>query len=123
MLSPPHNRDSKPDGVLLWEVYQSANETSRCLPHVVVTSRAARRDRHGNLANQASLRARLPKRNNTGADRRRNAKHGCASEHRYRQADWQSRRFALVVEQTNFTSDSKTYPITMRATLADPYCA
>jgi hypothetical protein len=40
MLSRPHRRDSHPDGVLLWEAYQTAEGQIPLPPHAIVISRA-----------------------------------------------------------------------------------
>jgi hypothetical protein len=47
MRTAPHRRDSNPDGVLLWEEYETHNGTAPLPPHVVVISRA--HDRNGSL--------------------------------------------------------------------------
>src|SRR5262249_30323592 len=40
MVSRPHRRDSHPDGVLLWEAYQTAEGEIPLPPHAIVISRA-----------------------------------------------------------------------------------
>lgn len=45
MRSPPHPRDSRPDGVLLWEAYETVTGSMPLPPHSLVISRA--HDRKG----------------------------------------------------------------------------
>src|SRR5258705_10031319 len=47
MRSRAHARDSDPDGVLLWEIYEVAREAVPLPPHAIITSRA--HDRRGKL--------------------------------------------------------------------------
>ena len=119
MRSPAHSRDSNPDGVLLWEVYQSANGEEPLPPNVIVTSRAVRDD-DGNLkrhhyalvcASSTALGLTGGGTLNTGALRNTGTGKSIGSS-----------QVTSVVEQINLTSEGKVYEIKMRATLADPYC-
>jgi hypothetical protein len=119
MLSRAHSRDSDPDEVLLWEVYQSANGEEPLPRHIIVTSRAAR-DRDGNLkrhhyalvcASSTALALTGGGTLNTGALQNTGTRNPIGSS-----------QVTSVVEQKNFTSEGKVYEIKMRATLSDPYC-
>jgi hypothetical protein len=119
MRSPAHSRDSNPEGVLLWEVYRSANGEEPLPRHVIVTSRAVRDD-DGNLkrhhyalvcASSTVLGLTGGGTLNTGALQNTGTRNPIGDS-----------QITSVVEQRNVTSEGKVYEIKMRATLADPYC-
>ena len=123
MLSPPHKRDSKPDGVLLWEMYQSAKGEEPLPPDVIVTSRAVRDD-DGNLKKRRHYALVCASSTALGLTGRGTLNMGALQNTGHTGTDNTigSSQVTSVVEQANSPSDGKVYEITMRATLADPYC-
>jgi hypothetical protein len=119
MLSPSHRRDINPDGVLLWELCESANGRAPLPPHVVVTSRA--HDRNGNLKRRhyalvcsSATALQLTRGGTRDTAKLRNAGDEGKSIG--------SSQITSVVQRSSSTGKGKIYPITMRATLISPCC-
>ena len=118
MRSSPNPRDSDPEGVLLWEAYETATGRVPIPPHVVVTSRA--HDRKGRLksrhyalvcANQTSV-----LRSGGGT-----LDSGTLRDFGDGGKSIGSSQITAVVERTTSNSQGQPYPITARATLIAPY--
>ena len=118
MLSTPNLRDSDPEGVVVWEAYETPAGKIPLPPHAVVTSRA--RDRRGMpksrhyalvCANQTCILRSGGGMLDSGT--LRNFGNGGKSVG--------SSQITAVVERTTRTGAGQSYPITMRATLIAPY--
>jgi hypothetical protein len=111
-----HPRDSNPEGVLLWDEYVTSTGTKRLPPHVVVISRAHRKN--GRLKEVYYA---LVCENPLGISR------GCGES----LESWTllnpsgrpvgSSQITAVVERIPRKGTGRTYPVTARAVLAAPY--
>jgi hypothetical protein len=118
MLSRPHRRDSHPDGVLLWEAYETARGQIPLPPHAIVISRA--HDKKGRQKqNYYALVCENPiaiLRNGHGVLDAGTLRNFCADG-----KSVGSSQVTAVVERINSNSKARLYPITARATLIAPY--
>jgi hypothetical protein len=118
MVSRPHRRDSHPDGVLLWETYETTRGQIPLPPHAVVTSRAhdskgRPKKRHYALVCESPMGILCGDRNTLDAGELRNIGDGGKPVG--------SSQVTAVVEQTVRNDKGRSYPITARATLIAPY--
>src|SRR5262249_9925546 len=118
MLSRPHRRDSHPDGVLLWEAYQTAEGEIPLPPHAIVISRA--HDSKGRLKQRYyALVCENPMgilhsgRGTLETRTLRNFGNGGKPVG--------SSQVTAVVERTTSHGEGRSYPITASATLITPY--
>jgi len=118
MLSRPHARDSTPDGVVLWQAYETRNG-NRPLPlHVVVTSRArasngSPKRRHYALVCESCS----PILSNGGGKLDADCLRNVGADGR----SVGSSQVTAVVEQRGTSGRNARYEITARATLVAPY--
>jgi len=118
MLSRPHRRDSHPDGVLLWEAYQTANGEIPLPPHAIVLSRA-----HDSKGRPKQRYYALVCENPIGIlhsgrgtlDTRTLRNFGDSGK------TVGSSQVTAVVERTPSHGEGRSYPITASATLIAPY--
>ena len=118
MLSRPHSRDSHPDGVLVWEEYETTRGRLPLPPHAVVTSRAhdskgRPKKRHYALVCESPMEILCSDGSTLDAGVLRNLGDGGKSVG--------SSQVTAVVEQTARSDNGRSYPITARASLITPY--
>ena len=118
MLSTPHWRDSDPDGVFLWEAYQtSCGDIVNLPPHAVVISRA-----HDSKGNQKSRYYALVCASPTGIPSSGRGTLNTGMLRNYGGGPIGRSQITAVVELgTARCGESLSYPITARATLIAPY--
>ena len=118
MVSRPHQRDSHPDGVLLWEEYETTRGRIPLPPHAVVTSRAhdskgRPKKRHYALVCESPMEILCGGGSTLDAGALRNIGDGGKPVG--------SSQVTAVVEQTARNDKGRSYAITARATLIAPY--
>jgi hypothetical protein len=118
ILSRPHRRDSHPDGVLIWEEYETAHGDIPLPPHVVVTSRAhdsrgRPKTRHYALVCESSTEIL-----HSGAAR---LDVGALRNFGEGGKPIGNSQVTAVVERIVGSERGPSYPITARATLAAPF--
>jgi hypothetical protein len=119
MPTRPHQRDSNPDGVLLWEEYETATGTTAPLPpHVVLCSGA-----HDKNGRQRSRYFVLVCENPSGIPHSGGGKIDTRTLRNFGDGGkpLDPRQGTAVVETTTRHDKGAPYPITARATLTAPY--
>jgi hypothetical protein len=118
MLSRPHARDSTPDGVVLWQAYETCNGNQPLPPHVVVTSRAlasngSPKRRHYAIVCESHLSILSNGGGKLDAGCLRNVGDGGRSVG--------ASQVTAVVEQRGARGNDARYEITARATVVTPF--
>jgi hypothetical protein len=116
MPSAPHRRDSNPDGVLLWEAYQTPRGTLP--PHAIVVSRAHERNgspKQRYYAFVCEHPTGLPRSGGGTVDMGTLRNFGDGGK------PIGSSQISAVVERAARTGTGLSYPITARATLVAPH--
>jgi hypothetical protein len=118
MLSAPHRRDSNPDGVLLWEAYQTQRGKMPLPPHAIVISRAHERNgspKQRYYAFVCENPAGLSHSGGGTVDMGKLRNFGDGGK------PIGSSQISAVVERVARTGTGLSYPVTARATLVTPY--
>jgi hypothetical protein len=118
MLSRPQRRDSHPDGVLLWEAYQTTEGEIPLPPHAIVISRA-----HDSKGRPKQVYYALVCENRMGI---LHSGHGMLDTRTLRNfgdggKPVGSSQVTAVVERTSPHDKGRSYPVTASATLTAPY--
>jgi hypothetical protein len=118
MLSRPHRRDSNPDGVLLWEAYQTRRGNMPLPPHAIVISRAHERNGSPKQRYYAFVCE-----NPTGLSHSGGGTVDIGKLRNFGDGGKPigSSQISAVVERAARTGTGLSYPITARATLVAPY--
>jgi hypothetical protein len=118
MLSRPHRRDSHPDGVLLWEAYETSKGKIPLPPHAIVISRA-----HDSKGRPKQRYYALVCENPMGILHNGHAVLDTGTLRNFGDGGKPvgSSQVTAVVEQTTRHDKGQIYPITTRATLIAPY--
>jgi len=118
MLSRPHRRDSHPNGVLLWEEYETAKGRMPLPPHALVISRAE--DSNGCPKQRYyALVCTAPKELLNGGSGILDT--GALRNFGHCGKPIGASQVTAVVRRTPHKNGGLSYPITARATLAAPY--
>jgi hypothetical protein len=118
MRSVAHSRDSNPDGVLLWEAYETTNGRISLPPHAIVISRA-----HDSRGNPKSRYYALVCETKTGILRTAGGAVNTSTLRNFGDGGKSigSSQITSLVQRINPNNNGLSYPITIRGTLVAPY--